>query len=107
MLSSPASQLLKFGTTEIINQRRAIRANAQPPFDPSPELQTLQLQRNAIAITFRDRLQNLLGSEAIARLRQTIQQNYGVPQTFTDEERQLFSERARQFRNNQRGNGNE
>lgn len=97
---------------QIINQRRAARATAQPPFAASPELQTLQLQRNAIALTFRDRLQNLLGSEAIARLRQTIQQNYGVPQTFTDAEQQLFSERARQFRNrrtisNQRGNGNE
>lgn len=92
---------------QIINQRRAARAGRQPPFTPSLELQTLQLQRNTVALTFRDRLQNLLGSEAIARLRQTIQQNYGVPQTFTDAEQQLFSERARNFRNNRRGNGNE
>lgn len=92
---------------QIINQRRSARAGRQPPFVASPELQTLQLQRNAIALTFRDRLQNLLGSEAIARLRQTIQQNYGVPQTFSDAEQQLFSERARNFRNNRRGNGNE
>jgi hypothetical protein len=76
------------------------------------ELRTLQLQRNAIALTYRDRLQTLLGSEAIARLRQTIQQGSADSQILSDAERQMLSERARRFRNNQtnpnqRGNGNE
>ncbi|MDQ3798463.1 MAG: hypothetical protein M3384_03340 [Acidobacteriota bacterium] len=60
---------------EIINQRRAERANGQAPTPAPPQLVALQHQRQAIALTHRNRLQGMLGNEAFEQLRQFLRRN--------------------------------
>lgn len=83
---------------QIVNQRRANGANSRKPFPPSPELTVLQTQRDAIALRNGNRLQTLLSSEVIERLRRIIEQNQNDSQPLTNAERQVFIERARRFR---------
>ena len=100
---------------QIIADRRAANSGSQTPPEPSLELKALQEQREAIALTFGTRLRASLGNEALEQIRQSLQQSYGIPQEISDEDRQMFSQRLRQFRNGQRtstetqegGNSNE
>lgn len=83
---------------QIINERRASHVTGQKPLAPSPEIALLQIRRDAVALRHRDRLQILLSSEVIERLRRVLEQNNDASQPLTDAERQMFIERARRFR---------
>lgn len=83
---------------QIINERRASHINGQKPLAPSPEIASLQIRRDTVALRHRDRLQTLLGNEVIERLRHVLEQNNDTSQPLTDAERQMLIERARRFR---------
>jgi hypothetical protein len=85
---------------QIVNERRASGATTRKPFPPSPELATLQTQRDAIALRNGNRLQTLLSPEIIELLRRVLEQNHNDTNPLTDDEQQLFAERAKRFRTN-------
>lgn len=77
---------------QIIADRQAARANGQPA-TPPPQLAALQLQRQAIALRHRDRLQTLVGAEILERLRHVLapSANSSV-QSFNPADSQTFEE---------------
>lgn len=85
---------------QIINEQRISGANSRKPFPLPPELDILQKQREAIALQKSRRLQSLLSPEVIDRLRRIVEQNNNNLHPLTAGEQELFSERAKHFRNN-------